>query len=152
GDKKDCGYEDIYTTERLQHIVVSNITYCLYHIESKKSKRHVFVRFPDFRGMFLSEKCSWNNSIEIRFRKNIDHIGICLCYNKDIEAPEIISEGTYMNVIFNFQIYRSYVHLEFMEVNSTNFKYESLGKYDRIPKLLKEECNKKYEVTSDNCK
>uniref|UniRef100_A0A0N5A6E0 CUB domain-containing protein n=1 Tax=Parastrongyloides trichosuri TaxID=131310 RepID=A0A0N5A6E0_PARTI len=131
---------------------MSNITYCLYHIETNISKgHHVFIRFPNFRGMFLSKQCSWNNSIEIRFKKNVDYPGICLCYNKDIKAPELVSEGKNMIVIFNFQLYRSYVHLEFMEVNSTDFKYESLGEYDRIPQLLKKECNKKNINANDNC-
>uniref|UniRef100_A0A0N4Z553 Metalloendopeptidase n=1 Tax=Parastrongyloides trichosuri TaxID=131310 RepID=A0A0N4Z553_PARTI len=151
GDKKVCGYDQIHASKRLQHIVISNITYCLYHMDIQGHNGHVFVRFPDFRGMFLSEECSWNNSIEIRFRKKIDHLGICLCYNKDIEAPEIVSEGKHMVVIFNFQIYRSYVHLEFMKVNSTNFEYKNLEEYQKIPRLLKKECNKKHDAPHDKC-
>uniref|UniRef100_A0A0N4Z898 ZnMc domain-containing protein n=1 Tax=Parastrongyloides trichosuri TaxID=131310 RepID=A0A0N4Z898_PARTI len=157
-DPKNCsscvcptGYE-LRTNQIFIYMAIkNNITYCLYYIYTQGSEGHVFIRFPDFRGMFLSKQCSWNNSIEIRYKKNVDYPGICLCYNKDIKAPELVSEGRHMVVIFNFQIHRSYVHLEFMEVSSSDFKYESLGEYDRIPQLLKKECNKKTKNTNDNC-
>uniref|UniRef100_A0A0N4ZZQ7 Metalloendopeptidase n=1 Tax=Parastrongyloides trichosuri TaxID=131310 RepID=A0A0N4ZZQ7_PARTI len=152
GNLTICGYTSVYAISHLQHIVRSNIDYCLYHLVTHDIRGHVFIRFPYFRGMFLSKICSLNNSIEIKYQERLANPGICLCYSDDIEAPEIISESYHMIVICNFQVYKSYAFFEYMKVNSIDFKYRHLNKYERISHLISNECNQlHYDDLSEKC-
>uniref|UniRef100_A0A0N5A0B1 Metalloendopeptidase n=1 Tax=Parastrongyloides trichosuri TaxID=131310 RepID=A0A0N5A0B1_PARTI len=107
-----CGHLKIYPSNHLKHFVKSDVSYCLYHLSVPFGK-HIFIRFPGFKGIFRKKECSLKNSIEVKY-KGLGEPGICLCYNENFGDPEIVSEGNVMLVIYNFAYYETYVHFEYM--------------------------------------
>uniref|UniRef100_A0A0N4ZJM1 Metalloendopeptidase n=1 Tax=Parastrongyloides trichosuri TaxID=131310 RepID=A0A0N4ZJM1_PARTI len=130
-----CGYSYIEAKNFLQKWIRSEIHLCEYLIKANDTKKHVFLRLPSFKGIFEKKNCSLKNSINIDYKNDKSEPGLCLCYNKDFETIEIVSEGNFINIGYRFHWYKTFVYFEYMEVNSTNFKYSDLSEDEKMAVL-----------------
>uniref|UniRef100_A0A0N4ZDA6 Metalloendopeptidase n=1 Tax=Parastrongyloides trichosuri TaxID=131310 RepID=A0A0N4ZDA6_PARTI len=122
-----CGFNKIEAKQFLQKWIRSEIHLCEFLIHANDTKKHVFLRLPSFKGTFEKKDCSLKNSINIDYKGDKSEPGLCLCYNKDLETIEVVSESFFIAVGYRFHWYKTFVYFEYMEVNSTNFKYSDLS-------------------------